>query len=263
MMNMMIAADYLIFHHLLESEELNMSVLCSGYSRQCANQIHVNQDKFGGLRAYDSNHSEITLAVVADGVSLGYQGKYASYNTVLWLLEWASQYIPTHEFDIQTIAREIQIQMIKYNHQLNDYSDLHSDKDTCCTVCGVVTDGKQLLIFNAGDSRLYELSVNGQIRCMTQDDKAEDGYSIAMHIGGKNDEEIKLSFSADEYHADSRYILCSDGFYKRCNFAELSRSLFSCRSRAEIISTIEELTENLVQAGETDDITALVLARSG
>ena len=153
--------------------------------------------------------------------------------------------------------------MIKYNHQLNDYSDLHSDKDTCCTVCGVVTDGKQLLIFNAGDSRLYELSVNGQIRCMTQDDKAEDGYSIAMHIGGKNDEEIKLSFSADEYHADSRYILCSDGFYKRCNFAELSQPLFSCRSRAEIISTIEELTENLVQAGETDDITALVLARSG
>lgn len=240
-----------------------MDILCSGYSRQCSNQIHINQDKFGGLRAFDANHNKITLAVVSDGISLGYQGKYASYNTVLWMLEWASNYIPVHKFDIQNMAKEIQMQMIKYNHQLNDFSDMHSDKDTCCTICGIVTDGKQLLIFNAGDSRLYELSVNGQVRCMTQDDKAADGYSIAMHIGGKNDEEIKISFSADEYHFDSRYVLCSDGFYKRCSFTELCQPLLSCKNRSEMISTIENVAENLVQAGETDDITALVLARSG
>ena len=198
-----------------------MSVLCSGYSRQCANQIHVNQDKFGGLRAYDSNHSEITLAVVADGVSLGYQGKYASYNTVLWLLEWASQYIPTHEFDIQTIAREIQIQMIKYNHQLNDYSDLHSDKDTCCTVCGVVTDGKQLLIFNAGDSRLYELSVNGQIRCNYNADTIDTDLTLnAVATNGDTEQVITLGHiyidnvkPVGEYESALQNLGTFDGFY--------------------------------------------------
>ena len=240
-----------------------MSVIGSGYSRQCANQLHVNQDKFGALRVLDAEQNEVTLALVADGVSLGYQGKYASYNTVLWLLEWGKQYFPEHSFDLQSIAKEIQEQMVQYNHFLNDYSDMHSDTDTCCTVCGIVTNGEQLLIFNAGDSRLYEMDASGQFRCMTQDDKAEDGYSIAMHIGGKNDEEIRISFSADEYHADSRYVLCSDGFYKRCDFQALAGRIYACNSRQEIVNTLDAVVEELVNAGEKDDITALILARSG
>ena len=104
-----------------------MSILCAGYSRQCVNQIHVNQDQFGAVRLLDAKQNEITLAVIADGISLGYQGKYASYNTTLWLLEWASQYFPNHVFDLNDTAKEIQQQMMQYNHALNHYSDLHAD----------------------------------------------------------------------------------------------------------------------------------------
>lgn len=240
-----------------------MSILCTGYSKQCAGQIHVNQDKMGALRISDVNRNEIIIAAVADGVSLGYEGKYASYNTILWLLEWASDYFSNHEFEIKSIAQEIQEQMVKYNHLLNDYSDLHSDKDTCCTICGTVTDGKQMLIFNAGDSRMYEMTDSGKVRCLTQDDKASDGYSISMHIGGKNDDEVRISFSADEYHSDSRYIICSDGFYRRCNFSDLCYSVFDCCNRNEIENMLMKFADYLVQSGETDDITALVLVRSG
>lgn len=239
-----------------------MSLLCSGYSRQCVNQIHVNQDKYGCLRVADQNNNEITLAAVADGVSLGYQGKYASYNTILWLMEWAAEYVPAHQFDRKTMAGAIQEQMVMYNHWLNEFSDTCSDKDTCCTICGMLTDEHELLIFNAGDSRLYELLPTGQVRCMTQDDKAADGYSIAMHIGGKNDEEIKLSFSLEEYHSDSIYLMCSDGFYKRCDLQLFAETVSGCRDRAETINVIRQVTGDLVAAGETDDITALVLARS-
>ena len=240
-----------------------MSILCVGYSQQCVGQIHKNQDKFGAVRLLDANKNEITLAAVADGISLGYEGKFASYNTILWLLEWASDYFTNHNFDIRSVAKEIQVQMVNFNHMLNDYSDLHSDKDTCCTICGTVTDGKQMLIFNAGDSRLYEMALSGQVRCMTQDDRADDGYSIAMHIGGKNDNEIKISFSTDEYHSDSRYILCSDGFYRKCNFFDLCQEVFGCGNRKQVKETLEKFVNYLVQAGETDDITALVLVRSG
>lgn len=240
-----------------------MSILCVGYSKQCAGQIHKNQDKFGAVRVLDMDKNEITLAAVADGVSLGYEGKFASYNTILWLLQWTSEYFANHSFDVKSVAREIQMQMVKYNHLLNDYSDLHSDKDTCCTICGMVTDGSQMLIFNAGDSRLYEMEVSGQVRCLTEDDKSEDGYSIAMHIGGKNDDEIKISFSADAFHPDSRYILCSDGFYRRCNFSDLCQVVFGCSNRNQVRETLTEFMNHLVQAGETDDITALVLVRSG
>ena len=240
-----------------------MSILCAGYSRQCVNQIHVNQDQFGAVRLLDAKQNEITLAVIADGISLGYQGKYASYNTTLWLLEWASQYFSNHVFDLNDTAKEIQQQMMQYNHALNHYSDLHADKDTCCTVCGMVTDENQVLIFNAGDSRLYELPGNGQVRCMTQDDKAEDGYSISMHIGGKNDREIKISCSVEQYHPNSSYVLCSDGFYKRCSFPDFYQDLLECYNRTELIHAIETTVDHLVKLGETDDITALVLTKSG
>lgn len=239
-----------------------MSMLCAGYSQQCINQIHINQDKFGSITVMNPNNEEVTLALISDGVSLGYQGKYASYNTVLWLLEWALKYLAENEFNVQAVAKEIQIQMMKYNHLLNEFSDKHSDKDSCCTVCGIVTNQKQLLIFNAGDSRLYELSVNGQVRCMTQDDKAEDGYSIAMHIGGKNDSEIKLAFSVDELHIGSRYLLCTDGFYKRCNFAGCCEFICRCQTRNNAENMLKNITDSLVRAGETDDITALLIVRS-
>lgn len=249
--------------HRIGDKDTLMSILFSGYTQQCANQIHSNQDKYGGLRVFDSNKKEISIVAVADGISLGYEGKYASYNTVLWLLQWAAQYFPSNTFDIQKVAREIQMQMVQYNHRLNDFSDLHSSKDTCCTICGMVTDGEQILIFNAGDSRLYELNPSGQVRCLTQDDRAEDGYSIAMHIGGKTDAEIRITFSTDAFHPDSRYMICSDGFYKQCNLSGFCPAILNCTNRAEIISTIEAYANGLVEAGETDDITALVLARSG
>lgn len=240
-----------------------MSILLSGYSRQCASGLHTNQDQFGGLRVRDAAGTEIAVAAVADGISLGFEGKYASYNTVLWLLEWAERYIPEQVFDVQRTAREIQDRMAEFNHRLNVFSDQRSPKDTCCTVCGVATDGKQLLVFNAGDSRLYEMTASGQVRCMTQDDKAADGYSIAMHIGGKNDEEVTITFSSDEFHPDSRYVLCSDGFYKRVSFPELREQIFACGSRAETVSVLEAFSARVAEAGETDDITALILAKSG
>ncbi|MBE6843102.1 MAG: hypothetical protein E7510_09790 [Ruminococcus sp.] len=239
-----------------------MSIISSGYTVQCADKAHINQDKSGSITMINPDNEEVTLALVADGVSLGFQGKYASYNTVFWLLKWASEYFAENIFDIQTVAEEIQIQMMKYNHLLNDYSDRNSDKDTCCTVCGIVTDQKKVLIFNAGDSRLYKLSPGGKVRCMTQDDKAEDGYSIAMHIGGKNDDEIKLSFSVDDFHAGNCYILCTDGFYKRCDFPSWCELICSCDSRSKAVNILKNIADSLVQAGEIDDITVLMITGS-
>lgn len=121
-----------------------MSMLCAGYSQQCINQIRINQDKFGSITVMNPNNEEETLALIFDGVSLGYQSKYASYNTVLWLLEWTLKYLAENEFNVQDVAKEIQ--MVKYNHLLNEFSDKHSDKDSCCTVCGIVTNQKMMTV---------------------------------------------------------------------------------------------------------------------
>lgn len=239
-----------------------MSILLSGYSRQCNNKLHVNQDKFGGLRVLSPDKKEITLAALADGISMGFRGELASYNTILWLLEWASEYLTSHEFNISDITEKLQSEMKRYNHMLNDYSDVESDKDTCCTICGIVTDEKNVLGFNGGDSRLYRLSGSGEVQCMTKDDRAADGHSIAMHIGGKYDEEVNLSFFTQEYNKDDIYVLCSDGFYTRCNFPNFGKLLGSCHDRRETVEALKTVTNELVMAGEKDDITALIIANN-
>jgi len=238
-----------------------MSILCSGYSQQCVNKDHVNQDKFGSIRLIDSNGKEITVSVVADGISLGFEGKYASYNIVLWLINWAVKYFETNCFSIEELAAELQNQMVMYNHILNEFSEKNSDRDTCSTVCGFITDEDEILIFNAGDSRLYELNSASDIRCLTMDDKAEDGYSIAMHVGGKNDSDVHISFSRERYNKESKYVLCTDGFYKSVDFSSLCNQLDNVCDRNNTIRIISEYVSSLVANGETDDITALIMSK--
>ncbi len=223
--------------------------------------VHLNQDKFGAVRIKTPSGKEVTLSVVCDGVSLGYEGKYASYNTVLWLLQWAEAYFTVNEFDSQKAAAEINAVLVKANHDLNSFSDTASDKDTCCTVCGLVTDEENVLIFNAGDSRMYEIVAPGQARCLTQDDTASDGHSIAMHIGGKNDEEVKIAFSADTYHPTSKYLMCSDGFYRMMDFEQWSGPLLEAADRESTIAVLQQMTEYVRGYGETDDVTVIILAK--
>ncbi len=236
-----------------------MSILFSGYSQQCSNKNHSNQDKFGVIRVKTPNDSEITMAIVSDGISSGFEGKYASYNTILWSLEWASIYFSKHDFEPEGIADEFEAHLISCNHRLNQFSDEHSDRDTCCTICGIITNEQQLMVFNAGDSRLYELISEKEIRLMTVDDRAEDGHSIAMHIGGKEDNEIDITFSLDDFHPNSQYVICSDGFYRRVDFSACYSHFVTCQSRSDTINLLKRISQSLVLSGETDDITALVL----
>ena len=74
---------------------------------------------------------------------------------------------------------------------------------------------------------------------------------------------IKISFSVEQYHPNSSYVLCSDGFYKRCSFPDFYQDLLECYNRTELIHAIETTVDHLVKLGETDDITALVLTKSG
>lgn len=229
---------------------------------QCTSMVHVNQDKHGWLRMIDAGGKPITLALVADGISLGFEGKYASYNTVKCLMEWAAEYFMSTPFDAQSAAEEISALLADCNHRLNEFSEMNSDKDTCCTVCGMITDESQTLIFNAGDSRVYELSSDRGVRCMTQDDIAEDGYSIAMHIGGKEDDGITVSFSQERFRADGSYLICTDGMYRRLRFEEWLTELCDVADSEAAVELLRDMTEQLRADGETDDITGIILAGS-
>lgn len=239
-----------------------MKFICGGITEQCSNKIHINQDKFGAIRTVDANGNEIILSLVCDGVSIAYHSEYASYNTVLKLLIWAEDYFPNMKhFDPQSIVEDIDSEFRKCNKLLIDYAEKNSDEyDCCCTVSGIVTNGEQILIFNAGDSRVYELDVlHGQIHRLTDDNKGEDGYSISMCIGGVNDSDLQISYFAEQYHQQSVYLLCTDGMYSCCDFKEWSKHLKNSRSKQEIIGILKSMLTAVRNAGETDDVTAVAI----
>ena len=61
--------------------------------------------------------------------------------------------------------------------------------------------------------------------------KQLSGFCISTELEPKK--EIKITFSADTFHPDSRYMLCSDGFYKQCDLSEFCQAIFQCRNRTE------------------------------
>ena len=237
-----------------------MEFFVSGITDECPTKLHRNQDKSGALRIIDSMGKEVCLAVIADGISLSFEGKYASYNTVLWLLEWAAEYFKFNSFHIERMADEIQAQMEKYNRDLNAFSEERSDTDSCTTVCGMLTDGNEILVFNAGDSRLYEINRETmQCRLLTMDNKAADGYSISMHIGGKNDGEIEVTFSRESFNPDNIYFLCTDGMYRKLNLFEWRQTMFDAQTKEEWDEIFNGMLRNIRAVGEKDDATALVI----
>ena len=239
-----------------------MKFICGAISEQCSHKRHVNQDKFGAVRILNADDKEIILALVCDGVSVAYHSEYASYSTVLRLLRWAEHYFPnTNGFDIQNIAAEIDGELRKYNNLLINFAERHSDEyDCCCTVSGIVTDGNKVLVFNAGDSRVYEFdSLNKQTSCMTKDDKGEDGFTISMCIGGVNDWDLNISYVAENYHQQSVYMVCTDGMYSCCNFGNWVDYLKNSQSKQEIINILKQMLKSVRKDGETDDVTAIAV----
>ena len=233
--------------------------ICAAYSEQCTNGLHINQDHMGYVRVRGRDGGEITFAMVADGVSMGFEGKYASYNTAVTLLEWAKDYFRQESFDMGEAAAEIQDRLQELNDRLNAFSAQHSDQDTCTTVCGCVTDGDSVLIFNAGDSRAYLLLPDSS-GCLTTDDKGEDHESIAMHVGGMDSGTLQVTFLSAQMTDESRFLFCTDGLYRMLQMEEWCEAATQAQTSDALHALLQSMADAAREAGESDDITGVFVA---
>ncbi len=236
-----------------------MRFLSAGITSTCTNGLHENQDKFGAIHMEDAEGREIVLAAIADGISRSFNGKLASYNTILWLLQWAEIYFTDHKFDLNAVAAEIHNQVNLYNRKLNHYSENHSTSYTCCTMNGLITNGNEILFFNAGDSRIYEINPKYPTAVLlTKDDKDELGR-ISMHVGGKENDAVRLSFSKDQFHADSVYFLATDGMYHETDFSRWKDLMLNAKSRPAWNQILEAMVDDVRSVGEDDDVSAIII----
>ena len=240
-----------------------MEFLSGAVSEQCSDRAHVNQDKYGSTVVRDINGNNILIALVCDGVSLSFCSEYASYNTVLYVLKWAVLYFSHNAFDINSVTPQVDNVLRLCNQRIDDFSQRNSQGGySCCTVSGMITDGKNMLVFNAGDSRLYEMDMlNNKLFVLTKDDKADDGQSISMCMGAYESDELRISYTKDRFNENSIYFVCTDGIYRRADFQKWSNALFSSNTRRMIENHLRNMVNDVRIAGECDDATALVIMK--
>lgn len=238
-----------------------MEFISGAVTTQCSSRAHVNQDKFGGIVIRKPEGKNIEVALVCDGVSRSFRSEYASYNTVLYVLQWADAYFRCNDLDSNDCIYHLDAVLKRCNRRLDRFSEENSEQDySCCTVSGLITDGDQIVVFHAGDSRIYEVDISeNKLYMLTQDNIAEDGHSISMCIGAYDDTELKISYTTERFNRNGVYILCTDGMYRRTNFKKWGKYLFSAANRRMLEDQLQQMVKEVQDAGESDDVTALVL----
>lgn len=256
-----------------------MSFLVFGNTTRCKNGNHVNQDKFGSITVRTCAGKDVLVTAVCDGVSMCYRGEIASYNTVRYILGWASEYFSKNELNTYDMPEEFDGLIARINQNLNEYSFSQKKKKlkegyspySCCTLCCAITDGEQIIYFIIGDSSIYELTAfatNHKSKDSGGKHTNESG-KLTSYIGGIEDSKIDIRYIEDRFDDTAVYLLCTDGFSNQMSFRieqdedfrKFNQRLLNAGTRADGINILLGMTEHVLSKGETDDITALAIKK--
>ncbi len=256
-----------------------MSFLVFGNTTRCKNGQHENQDKFGSVTVRTRGGKEVSVSAVCDGVSMCYRGEIASYNTVRYIMGWASEYFSKNELNSYDLPEEFDGLITKINQNLNEYSSSQKKKKlkegyspySSSTLCCAITDGDQIIYFIIGDSSIYELKTfaTNHISKDSGGKHMNESGKLTSYIGGMEDSKIDIRYIEDRFDNTAAYLLCTDGLSNRLNFhieqdedfRKFNQRLLNAGTRAEGVNVLLGMTEHVISKGETDDITTLVIKK--
>ncbi|HUB12569.1 MAG TPA: protein kinase [Acetobacteraceae bacterium] len=125
-----------------------------------------------------------------------------------------------------------------------------------CTFTALVLRGRLAHVLHVGDTRAYRLSNNRLLR-LTADHVRDDRGSSPMLTRALGIEaEVRLDYSTHPVALHDRFLLCSDGVHGSL-VDEAIADVLRVRSAAE--DTARALVDAALEAGSTDNCTALVL----
>lgn len=204
------------------------------------------------------------LAAVADGMGGTQRGEIASWIAVRNLHTAALEEIEQDAWrSVQRANEEICMQMQESGARMGS------------TLTALyLADGKAVCV-NVGDSRVYRLR-NGQLMRLTKDhSKAQQlidlniltpeqaqahpsRHELTRHLG-IFPEEMELEpdmGEAMDVQAGDRFLLCSDGLYDALIDAQIEEMMCAQASPQQIT---ERLTEQALEAGSRDNVTAMIV----
>lgn len=209
---------------------------------------------------------EIGLWVVADGMGGHSAGDYASQMIVAELGK-------VHEgITLDRLLDDIEDRLLEVNDKLITKSLETTGKNTIgSTVVGMAFFNEFIIMFWAGDSRLYRLR-DSQLHQMTIDHSQVEiyieqglitreeavnhphGNMITRAVGATED--LYIDFDIQKVQAGDRYVLCSDGLTKHLSDQDIEDMLNEGKNTEDTCTQLVELT---LDRGAGDNTTAIVI----
>lgn len=223
-----------------------MSCVYDGIS--LTNGRAVNMDSLL-LKSRTVAGTEVCLAAVCDGVGSLADGALSAQWAVQMLYNWLENledaeelgarlrdYVQTMNLAIRTKAQKQQV-------------------ETACTLSCLLLWRQWYCLAHVGDSRIY-LWEQGALRQLTQDQARRGRLTQAMG----HREHVTVFFQQGEQRGEQRFLLCSDGLYKRME-PETLGSCMARLNRRSLQKALRQLTEHVISQGERDNISAALLIK--
>ncbi len=228
-----------------------------------------NQDSFAVKRLQDANGGELIAAVVCDGMGGAKAGNVASSLGIDRFIECIADTLT----DFSEGEKVLPAAASEANRLIYEKSRAHeayAGMGTTLVAC--ISDGKQALVGNIGDSRCYLIRSNG-IRQITKDhslvedmvDRGEIDRAEAWLHPRRNyitralgtDEEIECDLFSVELEDGDALLLCSDGLSGVVNSQEL---LFEVLYGGDRKSCVERMLAIALERNAPDNVTAVLLS---
>lgn len=193
--------------------------------------------------------TEVCLAAVCDGVGSLADGALSAQWAVQMLYNWLENLED---------AEELGARLRDYVQTMNLAIRTKAQKqqaETACTLSCLLLWRQWYCLAHVGDSRIY-LWEQGALRQLTQDQARRGRLTQAMG----HREHVTVFFQQGEQRGEQRFLLCSDGLYKRME-PETLGACMARLNRRSLQKALRQLTEHVISQGERDNISAALLIK--
>ena len=239
----------------------------------------TNQDSYC-IREAHSDKGDILMAVICDGMGGLAKGELASATVVKTFAAWFATElgdILSRDRRNEEIVRTWRRIIKEQNQRILEYGKKnHIELGSTLTIILILEDG-HYIVGHVGDSRLYAFG-NDDVQIITEDQTVvaneirlgritpEQALSdprrnvLLQCIGASRT--VEPAFYEGEMD-DKTYLLCSDGFRHKISSEEMLALLGPCHlsGEEEMNRRLRQLIDTDMQRRETDNITALLVAR--
>lgn len=245
---------------------------------------NVNQDAMLLKQASVQGIGDVCFGCLCDGMGGLSCGEIASAAFIHRMDEWFKVQLPylfkstdfTEQLDVKEAHSNMYLRQVEkdwkgivqeMNHRLKTYGNNLSIK-LGTTVVAVILINDEYLVMNVGDSRAYLINdyenklithdhsyVQQQIdlgKMTVEEASVSDKKSLLLQCIGASEQVVPEFYSGNGYPYD-KFLLCSDGLWRKLDLEEM-------RASTKKKNALEIMTKLVIERGETDNISSLLIA---